>query len=78
MNVATWSDSSRYSSAAAVTAAGAVSPVALFAMLNAADRGDFDVIVLRDVDRLGGDTHRNGVMLSDLLEWLRPPGGFER
>jgi site-specific DNA recombinase len=40
----------------------------LFAMLNAADRGDFDAIVLRDVDRLGGDTHRNGVILSDLLD----------
>ena len=40
----------------------------LYAMLNAAERGDFDVIVLRDVDRLGGDTNRNGVILSDLID----------
>jgi DNA invertase Pin-like site-specific DNA recombinase len=38
----------------------------LFAMLNAASRRELDVIVLRDLDRLGGDTNRNGVILSDL------------
>lgn len=43
---------------------------ALYAMLNAAEKKerDFDVIVLRDVDRLGGDQNRNGVILSDLLD----------
>lgn len=41
---------------------------ALYAMLNAAERGEFDVIVMRDVDRLGGDTNRNGVILSDLID----------
>lgn len=40
----------------------------LFAMLNAAEEGAFDVIVMRDVDRLGGDTNRNGVILSDLID----------
>ena len=41
---------------------------AMFAMLNAAEAGEFDVIVMRDVDRLGGDTNRNGVILSDLID----------
>ncbi len=40
----------------------------LYALLNAAERRDFDVIVMRDVDRLGGDTNRNGVILSDLID----------
>jgi DNA invertase Pin-like site-specific DNA recombinase len=40
----------------------------LYGMLNGAERGDFDVIVMRDVDRLGGDTNRNGVILSDLID----------
>ena len=40
----------------------------LFAMLNGAEAGEFDVIVLRDVDRLGGETNRNGVILSDLID----------
>jgi site-specific DNA recombinase len=41
---------------------------ALYAMLNAAVRERFGVLVLRDVDRLGGDTNRNGVILSDLFD----------
>ena len=41
---------------------------ALFAMLVAAEEDKFDVIVLRDVDRLGGDANRNGVILSDLID----------
>lgn len=41
---------------------------ALYSMLNAAERGEFEVIVMRDVDRLGGDTNRNGVILSDLFD----------
>ena len=41
---------------------------ALFAMLVAAEEKKFDVIVLRDVDRLGGDANRNGVIMSDLVD----------
>src|SRR5690242_12863652 len=41
---------------------------ALYALLNAAEQGAFDVLVLRDVDRLGGDTNRNGVILSELTD----------
>src|ERR1041384_3617954 len=40
----------------------------LYRMLNAAEAGDFDVLILRDVDRLGGDSNRNGVMISDLID----------
>jgi site-specific DNA recombinase len=41
---------------------------ALYSMLNGAERDEFDVIVMRDVDRLGGDQNRNGVILSDLFD----------
>jgi site-specific DNA recombinase len=40
----------------------------LFATLAAADDDEFDVLVMRDVDRLGGDQFRNGVILQDLAD----------
>lgn len=41
---------------------------ALFQLIAAAEAGDFQVIVMRDVDRLGGDINRNGVILSELID----------
>jgi site-specific DNA recombinase len=41
---------------------------ALFRMIRGAEAGDFDVLVMRDVDRLGGDINRNGVILSELID----------
>ena len=38
----------------------------LLAMLNAAQRGDFDAIVLRDETRLGGDMHRTSLVIDDI------------
>ncbi len=40
----------------------------LIAMLNAAESGAFDAVVLRDESRLGGDMHRTGLVLQDLIE----------
>ena len=42
----------------------------LYALLNAAAKSPkpFDILIMRDVDRLGGDTARNGVILSELLD----------
>lgn len=41
---------------------------ALIAMLNAAERHAFDVVVVRDESRLGGDTNRTSLFISDLLD----------
>ena len=41
---------------------------ALIAMLNAAERHAFDVVVVRDETRLGGDTNRTSLFMSDLLD----------
>ncbi|TKD03424.1 recombinase family protein [Polyangium fumosum] len=40
----------------------------LIAMLNAAERGEFDVVVVRDESRLGGDTNRTSLFIQDLLD----------
>lgn len=40
----------------------------LIAMLVAAERKDFDVVVVRDESRLGGDTNRTSLYMSDLLD----------
>lgn len=40
----------------------------LIAMLNAAERGAFDAVVVRDESRLGGDTNRTSLFMSDLLD----------
>ena len=40
----------------------------LFAMLNAAERREFDVVVTRDETRLGGDTNRTTLLIQDLLD----------
>ncbi len=37
-------------------------------MLNAAQAGEFDVLVVRDETRLGGDMHRTGLLLQDLVD----------
>ena len=41
---------------------------ALLSMLSAAKAGKFDILVVRDETRLGGDTFRTGVILQDLLD----------
>jgi DNA invertase Pin-like site-specific DNA recombinase len=41
---------------------------ALLAMLNAAERGEFDVVVVRDETRLGGDVIRTGLLIQDILD----------
>ncbi len=41
---------------------------ALIAMLNAAERRAFDVVVVRDESRLGGDTNRTSLFMQDLLD----------
>lgn len=40
----------------------------LIAMLNAATARAFDVVVMRDESRLGGDMHRSGLLIQDLAE----------
>jgi DNA invertase Pin-like site-specific DNA recombinase len=40
----------------------------LLSMLTAAKAGKFDILVVRDETRLGGDTFRTGVILQDLLD----------
>lgn len=40
----------------------------LIALLNAAESDAFDAVVLRDESRLGGDMHRTGLVLQDLIE----------
>ena len=40
----------------------------LIALLNAAEAHAFDAVVLRDESRLGGDMHRTGLVLQDLIE----------
>lgn len=40
----------------------------LIAMINAAESGAFDAVVIRDESRLGGDMHRTGLVLQDLVE----------
>ncbi len=40
----------------------------LLALLAAAQRREFDVVVTRDESRLGGDTFRTGVVIQDLLD----------
>ncbi|MDI1484712.1 recombinase family protein [Polyangium sp. y55x31] len=40
----------------------------LIALLNAANAGEFDAVVVRDESRLGGDTFRSGLVIQDLLE----------
>lgn len=41
---------------------------ALIQMLNAAKDGRFDVVVVRDDSRLGGDTYRTGMVIQDLID----------
>lgn len=40
----------------------------LIALLNAANDKQFDVVIVRDESRLGGDTFRSGLVIQDLLE----------
>src|SRR6185369_11321094 len=40
----------------------------LIALLNALSGGQFDVVVLRDDTRLGGDMHRTGLVVQDIIE----------
>src|SRR3954452_13558513 len=40
----------------------------LIALLNALGSGEFDAIVLRDDTRLGGDMHRTGLVVQDIVE----------
>jgi site-specific DNA recombinase len=40
----------------------------LIALLNAATSSAFDAVVIRDESRLGGDMHRMGLVLQDLIE----------
>src|SRR5215813_1672278 len=40
----------------------------LISMLNAAERHAFDAVVVRDESRLGGDTNRTSLFISDLLD----------
>ncbi|WP_170320056.1 recombinase family protein [Polyangium spumosum] len=40
----------------------------LFSMLNAAEKKAFDVVVVRDESRLGGDTNRTSLLIQDLLD----------
>jgi DNA invertase Pin-like site-specific DNA recombinase len=40
----------------------------LLAMLNSVEAKQFDVIVVRDDSRLGGDTYRTGLVIQNLLE----------
>lgn len=40
----------------------------LIVLLNAAARRAFDVVVVRDETRIGGDTYRSGIVMQDLLD----------
>ncbi len=40
----------------------------LIALLNALNSGEFDAVVLRDDTRLGGDMHRTGLVVQDIVE----------
>lgn len=40
----------------------------LIALLNALGSGEFDVVVMRDDSRLGGDMHRTGLIVQDIVE----------
>ncbi|WP_240806612.1 recombinase family protein [Polyangium spumosum] len=40
----------------------------LISLLNAANAGQFDAVIVRDDSRLGGDTFRSGLVIQDLLE----------
>src|SRR5262245_50284323 len=40
----------------------------LLAMLNSVEAKEFDVVVVRDDSRLGGDTYRTGLVIQNLLE----------
>ncbi len=40
----------------------------LIALLNALGSGEFDAVVLRDDSRLGGDMHRTGLVVQDIVE----------
>lgn len=40
----------------------------LIALLNALNSGEFDAIILRDDSRLGGDMHRTGLVVQDMVE----------
>lgn len=37
-------------------------------MLADAAEGKFDVLIMRDIDRLGGDTNRNQLIVADLID----------
>lgn len=52
----------------AVSRAEFVKRPALIRMLNAAKDNEFDVIVVRDETRLGGDVTRTGLLIQDILE----------
>lgn len=41
---------------------------ALFALLVRARAGEFDVVVVRDESRIGGDTFRSGIVLQEILD----------
>lgn len=41
---------------------------ALIALLNAASAGEFDIVVVRDESRIGGDTFRSGIVIQDILD----------
>src|SRR5690348_1551195 len=40
----------------------------LIALLNALKSGEFDAIVMRDDTRLGGDMHRTGLVVQDIVD----------
>jgi len=40
----------------------------LIALLNALNSGEFDAVVMRDDSRLGGDMHRTGLVVQDIVE----------
>jgi DNA invertase Pin-like site-specific DNA recombinase len=41
---------------------------ALLKLINAAEANEFDVVVTRDESRIGGDMHRTGLIISNLLD----------
>ncbi len=52
----------------AVSRAEFVKRPAWFALQDGAKRGDFDVVIVRDETRIGGDTERTGLWIVELLE----------
>jgi len=40
----------------------------LIALLNALSSGEFDAVIMRDDSRLGGDMHRTGLVVQDIIE----------